>query len=94
MPLPLTNGAPTFLIRRESFERVGLTRAQIDIALTLTDEEFRVEGGLVAIGPIYDDESLEKLIEAFEGLGLQLYDDYFEMTGNWPDWVTLFGMSR
>jgi hypothetical protein len=48
----------------------------------------------VAIGPIYDDEGLEKLIEAFEGLGLELYDDYFEMTGNWPAWVTLFGMSR
>jgi hypothetical protein len=94
MPLPLTNGAPTILIRKEAFERVGLTRAQIDVALTLTDEEFRVEGGLVAIGPVYDDEGLEKLIEAFERLGLELYDDYFEMTGNWPDWVTLFGMSR
>ena len=36
----------------------------IDEALTLTDEEFRVEHGLVAIGPIYNDEGLASLIEA------------------------------
>jgi hypothetical protein len=94
MPLPLTAGAPTVLIRKESFERVGLTRSEIDKALTLTDQEFRVEGALIAIGPIYDDEGLESLIEAFEGLGLELFDDYFEMSGNWPEWMTLFSMAR
>ena len=43
MPLPLSSGAPTMLVKKAAYERSGITRAQIDIALTLTDEEFRVE---------------------------------------------------
>ena len=30
MPLLIATEAPTLLIRKEAFERVGLTRAQID----------------------------------------------------------------
>ena len=47
MPLTLTPGAPTLLVRKEAFERAGFTRAQIDTSLNLTDEEFRVEGELI-----------------------------------------------
>lgn len=89
MPISLTNGAPTILVRRDAFERAGLSRASIDQALTLTDEEFRVERNLVAIGPIYSDDGLAALVQAFEDSGLVFYDDFFEMSGNWPDWLTL-----
>mgnify|MGYP001281066350 CR=1 FL=1 len=89
MPLPLVEGATTLVARKEAFERTGITRAQIDAALTLTDEEFRVEGGLIAIGPIYDDNGLAALIEAFERSGLVYFDDFFEMSGNWPEWLLL-----
>jgi hypothetical protein len=94
MPLPLSSGAPTLLVKKDAFERAAITRAQIDQALTLTDEEFRVEHGLVAIGPIFDEAGFAALVEAFEQKGLVYFDDFFEMTGNWPGWMAIFALSR
>ncbi len=94
MPISLTSGAPTIVIRREAFERAALTREAIDRALVLTDGEFRVERDLIAIGPIYDDDGLAALVRAFEDAGLTYFDDFFEMSGNWPDWLSLLSMSR
>ena len=94
MPLPLSAGAPTLLVKKAAFERAGITRAKIDQALTLTDEEFRVEHGLVAIGPIYDDDGFAALVEAFEKSGLVYFEDFFEMSGNWPEWLSVFTLSR
>jgi hypothetical protein len=92
MPLPLAQGTSTLVVRKESFEHAGLTRAQIDRALVLTDEEFRVESGLVVIGPVYDAAALAALVEAFELQGLVYFDDFFEMSGNWPEWLSLFAI--
>jgi hypothetical protein len=94
MPLPLSSGASTLVVKKAAYERSGITRAQIDKALTLTDEEFRVEHGLVAIGPIYNEEGFATLIEAFENSGLVYFDDFFEMSGNWPEWLSVFALSR
>ena len=93
MPLPLSSGAPTLLVRRDAYERAGITRAQIDRALTLTDEEFRVEQDLVAIGPVFDEAGFAALVEAFEANGLSYFDDFFEMSGNWPEWLSLLARS-
>jgi hypothetical protein len=94
MPLPLSAGAATLLVQKAAFERSGITRAQIDQALTLTDQEFQVEGNLIAIGPIYDEDGFQTLLEAFEANGLVYFDDFFEMSGNWPDWLGVFALSR
>lgn len=77
-------------MRKDAFERAGLTRAEIDRALTLTDDEFRVEGALITIGPVYDEAGMEALIVAFEAAGLAFFDDFFEMSGNWPEWLILY----
>jgi hypothetical protein len=91
MALYITNEAPTLFMRRAAYEKSGLTRAQIDERLGLTADEFRVEGNLIAIGPIYstDGDSLGELISELEALGLVYFDDFFELTGNWPDWLKL-----
>ncbi|HEY2850692.1 MAG TPA: hypothetical protein VGI97_12495 [Gemmatimonadaceae bacterium] len=94
MPLPLSSGAPTLLVKKAAYERSGLTRAQIDAALTLTDDEFRVEQGLVAIGPIFDDDGFAALVEALERAGLIYFEDFFEMSGNWPEWISVFTLAR
>ena len=93
MPLPLRSGAPTLFIRRESYERTGLVRSALDARLGLTDEEFRVEGDVVVIGPVYDDEAFGELVAELETLGLVYYDDFFELTGNWPDWLRVLAGS-
>jgi hypothetical protein len=93
MPIPLAFGTPTLLVRREAFERAGITRTSIDDALTLTDEEFRVERGLVAIGPIHDPNGVEVLVTAFEAAGLVYFDDFFDLSGNWPEWISLLAMA-
>jgi hypothetical protein len=89
MPLNIDAGAPTLFIRRAAYEKSGLTRAAIDERLGLTPEEFRVEGNLIAIGPIYgsDGDALGDLIAELEGMGLAYFDDFFELTGNWPEWL-------
>lgn len=90
MPITLTSGAPTLLVRKEAFERVGLTRAAIDERLNLTADEFRVEGALVAIGPLVGDTAVAALIEELETMGLEYFEDCFEMSGNWPDWLSVY----
>jgi len=87
MPLAIPSDAPTLLIRREAFERVGLTRSSLDERLNLTPDEFRVEGAVVAVGPLVGETALDELFAELEGLGLVYYDDFFELSGNWPEWV-------
>ena len=89
MALPVTQGVPTLFFRRMSYERSGLTRAALDARLGLTDAEFRVDGNLVAIGPIYDVDALGTLVDELEETGLVYYDDYFELSGSWPEWLSV-----
>lgn len=95
MALSVSNGAPTLFMRRDAYEKSGLTRAQIDERLGLTADEFRVEGNLVAIGPIYgaDGDALGDLIAELEEMGLVYFDDFFELTGNWPEWLKIHSSS-
>ena len=87
-------GLPTVFIRREAFEQAKLVRAEIDATFNLTDAEFRVEGNLIAIGPLPSDELVGPMIEYLENKGIVYYDDVFELSGNWPEWLRLFAMSR
>lgn len=89
MPLHIPSGAPTLFIRRSAYERADLVRAAIDARLGLTAEEFRVEGDLVVVGPVYDAEAFTAVMDELEKLGLSYFDDYFELSGNWPAWVLL-----
>ncbi|MBC7897460.1 MAG: hypothetical protein H7066_18725 [Cytophagaceae bacterium] len=90
MPLRLPAQHPSLIIRKEAFERVSLSRTAIDERLGLTDEEFRVEGGLVVIGPIVADAELQSLIADLEDAGLVHFEDFFDLSGNWPEWLRLF----
>ncbi len=94
MPLPVSSGLPTVFIRKEAFEKAALVRSEIDTVFNLTDAEFRVEGGLVAIGPLPSDEMVGPMVEYLEEKGIAYYDDVFELSGNWPDWLRLYAMSR
>ena len=89
MPLPVTQGVPTLFIRRPAYERSGVTRASIDERLGLTDGEFQVDGDLVALGPIYDVDALGTLVDDLERAGLVYYEDFFELSGSWPEWLEL-----
>lgn len=89
MPLSVAQGVPTLFFRREAYERAGLTRAALDARLGLTDAEFRVEGDVIALGPIYDVDALGALVDELEGTGLTYYEDFFELSGSWPEWLTV-----
>jgi hypothetical protein len=93
MPLDLAAGQPTLLIRKPAFERAGLVRQAFDDRLNLTADEFRVEGELIAIGPIYDENALGEVVAELEGAGLAYFDDFFELSGNWPAWLRVLAMS-
>jgi hypothetical protein len=89
MPLPVAHGVPTLFIRRPAYERAGLTRATLDERLGLTDAEFQVDGDLVALGPIYDVDALGTLVDDLEREGLTYYEDFFELSGSWPEWLEI-----
>ena len=93
MPTPLSHTAPTMFIRKAAFERADLSRQAFDEALGLTPEEFVVDGGLIVIGPLVGESALTELIEALEAAGLVYFDDFFELSGNWPAWLRLIALS-
>jgi hypothetical protein len=90
MPLELSSNNPSLLIRKGAFERAGLTRSAIDERLGLTDQEFRVEGDLIVVGPVLDGQALQELTHELESAGLVYFDDFFDLSGNWPEWLVLF----
>ena len=96
MPVSISTGAPTLFIRRSAYEASGLTRSAIDERLGLTDSEFVVEDDLVALGPIYEAEgaTLIDFIAELERAGLVYFDDFFELSGNWPTWLRLRASTR
>lgn len=94
MPLRISDTASTLLIRRQAFESVDLARPEIDALLGLTDEEFRVEADVIAIGPVFNAEALSELVVDLEKRGLVYFEDFFELSGNWPGWLSLYVMSR
>lgn len=83
-------GQAMLFIRRDAYERSGITRAGIDSRLNLTPDEFAVDGQLVMIGPLPDDEGIRDLIDDLENVGLVYFDDFFELSGNWPEWLRLY----
>jgi hypothetical protein len=90
MPIELGSGSAVVLIRQSAFERAGLVRSAIDARYNLTDEEFRVEDGLVILGPLPTEELLPQLIEDLETTGLVYFDDFFDLSGNWPEWLSVY----
>jgi hypothetical protein len=95
MPLSIQQGAPSILILRRAYEASGIARTTIDQRLGLTPEEFRVEGELVVVGPIYGggEDTLADVISELERAGLRYFDDFFELSGNWPSWLRLLASS-
>ncbi|HTR77953.1 MAG TPA: hypothetical protein VMH39_07575 [Gemmatimonadaceae bacterium] len=94
MPIAIRSGAPTLFIRRAAFERANITRSELDASLGLTPDEFAVEGGLVAVGPLYGNDAFERAVVLLESRGLEVFSDFFELSGNVPDWIALFAMGR
>jgi hypothetical protein len=90
MALELVHGRAVILILQSAFERSGISRSAIDERYNLTADEFRVEEGLVVLGPLPSDDVLPELIDDLEQSGLVYFDDFFDLTGNWPEWLILY----
>jgi hypothetical protein len=94
MPIELAHNRASILIRRAAFERANLVRSAIDEKYNLTDEEFEVEEDLVVIGPLPSDDMISQLIADLESSGLTYFDDFFDLSGNWPDWLSVYARAR
>jgi hypothetical protein len=94
MPIELAHNRGTILIRRSAFERANLIRSAIDERYNLTDEEFRVEEDLIVIGPLPSEDVIPQMIEDLEQSGLAYFDDFFDLSGSWPDWLTIYVRAR
>jgi hypothetical protein len=85
----IQTGQSTIFIRKPAYERSGIARAELDSRFNLTDAEFRVEGQLVILGPLPVDEMAGEMVEYLETSGLVYFEDFFELSGNWPDWLNV-----
>ena len=94
MPIELAHNRGSVLIRRSAFERANLARSAIDERYNLTDEEFHVEEHLVVIGPLPSEDMIPQIIEDLERSGLTYFDDFFDLSGNWPDWLSIYARAR
>lgn len=94
MPLEVPAGQSMLFLRKDAYERSGLSREAIDVRLNLAPDEFRVEGSLVIVGPFPDDVELRGVLDELEAVGLVYFDEYFELSGNWPPWLRLFAAGR
>ena len=94
MQQEIPSGQSMLVIRREAYERADLTRAGIDERLNLTPDEFKADSALIYIGPLPDDTAVRDIIDDLEGAGLVYFDDFFELSGNWPTWLRLTIASR
>jgi len=92
VPVTIDAGRPAVLIRKDSYERAGLIRAELDTRFNLTDKEFRVEGNIIVIGPLPSDDLVGLVVDYLEEAGLIYFDDFFELSGNWPDWLRIYVM--
>jgi hypothetical protein len=90
VPAIIGAGRPVVVIRRDAYEKAGLIRSTLDSRFDLTDEEFRVDGDLVIIGPLPSDDFVGPLIEYLESAGLAYFDEFFELSGNWPEWLRIY----
>lgn len=90
MPLKVAAGNSTVFVRRVAFEAAGLLRAEIDSRFNLTDQEFRLEGDIIAIGPLPSEDDVPLMVADLEERGLSYFDDFFELSGNWPEWLAVF----
>jgi len=86
----LDQGRTSVIIRQAAFERANLVRSAIDARYNLTDAEFSVAEGLVILGPLPSDGDVSQMIEDLENAGLVYFDDFFELSGNWPEWISLY----
>ena len=89
MPIDIRRDAPTILILRSAWERSGLARADLDRRLNLTPDEFWVEGQVVAVGPLFGDDQLEGMVALLEQAGLVHFEEFFDLSGNWPEWLQI-----
>jgi hypothetical protein len=89
MPITIARGVPTILLRKSALEQHEITRREIDELLNLTPDEFQTEQNLIAVGPLHG-ESVTTAIEFLESRGLVYFEDFFDLSGNWPEWLTLY----
>jgi hypothetical protein len=63
----------------------------VDARFGLTDDEFRLERDLIVIGPLFGDTGTQ-VLATLEQAGLEYFDDYVELSGNWPEWLRIYAM--
>jgi hypothetical protein len=90
MPLEVSRDRSVIMIRQDAYEKTGISRVALDERFNLTPDEFQVLEGLIVLGPLASDEMLTQMISELEENGLVYFEDFFELTGNWPDWLTLY----
>jgi hypothetical protein len=42
------------------------------------------------LGPLPSADVVPQLIDDLEQSGLVYFEDFFELTGNWPEWLMLY----
>lgn len=73
------------VIRKDALRERGVSLEAL-LAAMKTDAPLDSDDWLISFGPSFGQEALDGLIEELTSLGLQYFDDFIEVVGNYPEW--------
>ncbi len=78
------------VVRRAALADRGVTYEHLLRAMEV-DARLDADADLISFGPHFGGEAGSELARRLERLGLVYADDFFELTGDFPDWCGLSG---
>jgi hypothetical protein len=73
------------VIRKDALRERGVSLERL-LAVMKTDAPLDSDDRLMSFGPSFGQEALDGLIKELTSLGLQYFDDFIEVVGNYPEW--------
>lgn len=73
------------VIRKNALIEHGVPLEKL-LAIMKIDAPLASNDQLVSFGPFFGQEALDRLIKELSGFGLQYFDDFVEVVGDYPGW--------
>jgi|SRR5471032_2268396 hypothetical protein len=75
------------LVRRDALAERGVSLETL-LAIMKVAVPLDSNDRLISFGPSFGQEALDEFVKALSGLGLQYFDDFVEIVGDYPAWCS------
>jgi len=73
------------VVRKDALLERGVSLEKLLVAMKV-EAPLDSDDRLISFGPSFGQEALDGLVRELLGLGLQYFDDFFEVVGDYPAW--------